>query len=269
MKLCLCFHCLCESYDDITGDSGELYVSLDDMRGMIEQFLDRGYRFTDLEDPADKTVTITFDDGYANNQLFSGLAQEYNIPYIVFVSAYYTQTGEGFPWMKTASQCYDDMYRFDYYSHHSDRGEGAVVTPDTSPARPITYEELATMNSSDLMEIGCHGYYHQPLSKEYEEYTEPERSQSMAVFGDHLGVKPRYYALANGMYTGRVVRELLQNFSKVLTIDGTAYRPKDKVVHRLSLTSPNASAPLMDQVDKSMRFLRQVKRAFRTRRRLI
>ena len=51
MKLCLCFHCLCESYDDISGDSGELYVSLDDMREMIEQFLARGYTFSGLEDP--------------------------------------------------------------------------------------------------------------------------------------------------------------------------------------------------------------------------
>jgi peptidoglycan/xylan/chitin deacetylase (PgdA/CDA1 family) len=269
MKLCLCFHCLCESYDDISSDSGELFVSLEDLRGLIEQFLARGYTFSDLEDQADNTVSITFDDGYANNQLFTKLAEEYKIPFVVFVSAYYTQTGEGFPWMKTEGQSYDEMYRFNYYSHHSARGQSAAITPDTSQERPMTYDELAAMNSSNLMEIGCHGYYHQPLSKEYEEYTEPERSQSMAVFGDHLGVKPRYYALANGMYTGRVVRELLQNFSKVLTIDGTAYRPKDKVVHRLSLTSPNASAPLMDQVDKSMRFLRQVKRAFRTRRRLI
>jgi peptidoglycan/xylan/chitin deacetylase (PgdA/CDA1 family) len=239
------------------------------MRGLIEQFLARGYTFSDLEDPADDTVSITFDDGYANNLLFTTLAEEYKIPFVVFVSAYYTQTGEGFPWMKSSGQSYDEMHRFDYYSHHSARGEGAVITLDTSPERPMTYEELATMNGSDLMEIGCHGYYHQPLSKEYEEYTDPERSRSMAVFDDHLGVRPRYYALANGMYTKRVVRELLQNFSKVFTIDGTAYRPKNKVVHRLSLTSPNTSPPLIDQVDKSMRLLRQVKRAFRTRRRLI
>jgi peptidoglycan/xylan/chitin deacetylase (PgdA/CDA1 family) len=239
------------------------------MREMIEQFLARGYRFTDLEDPSDKTVTITFDDGYANNLLFSALAQEYNIPYIVFVSAYYTQTGTGFPWMDPNQKNYDQMYQFDYYSHHEDLGGSAVAKSESPQARPITINELSSLISTGLMELGCHGYYHQPLSKEFERYTENERSRSMSVFNDHLDANPRYYALANGVYTGRVVRDLLKTFDKVLTIDGMAFRSKDKVVHRLSLTSPDTSAPLSDQIDKSMRFIRQVKRAFRTRRRLI
>jgi peptidoglycan/xylan/chitin deacetylase (PgdA/CDA1 family) len=268
MKLCLCFHCLCESYDDVSGESGELYVSLDDMQGMIEQFLARGYRFSDLADPADNTVTITFDDGYANNLLFSKLAQEYEIPYIVFVSAYYTQTGAGFPWMDPNQKNYEQMYQFDYYSHHENLGDSSVAKEESPQAQPMTYEELKSLTDTGLMEIGCHGYYHQPLSKEFEGYTEDELSRSMSVFNEHLNVNPRYFALANGMYTGRVVRDLLKTFDKVLTIDGTAFRAKDKVVHRLSLTSPDTTAPLSDQIDKSMRFARQVKRAIRTRRRL-
>ena len=36
MKLCLCFHCLCKSYEEVTGDAQELFVSLEDMRGLIE-----------------------------------------------------------------------------------------------------------------------------------------------------------------------------------------------------------------------------------------
>ena len=89
MKLCLCFHCLCASYEGLTGGAQELFVSLDDMRDLIEQLLTRGYRFSTVEDPADNTVAITFDDGYYNNLLFGELSRTYNIPYVIFVSAYY------------------------------------------------------------------------------------------------------------------------------------------------------------------------------------
>lgn len=268
MKLCLCFHCLCESYDDVSGEARELFVSLADMRDMIEHFLARGYTFSNLEDPAENTISITFDDGYADNLLFSGLAQQYNIPFVVFVAAYYTQTGEGFPWLKTDSQSYAQMHQFDYYAHHQERGGSQSNTRDTSPERPMTFDELSTLTSSGLAEIGCHGYYHQPLSKGFEKYTGQEQSLAMSILDERLGVKPRYYALANGMYTGNVVRQLLKTFSRVFTIDGTAYRPNDKVIHRLSLVNPNISGPLNEQIARSMRFARQAKRAIRVKRRL-
>lgn len=268
MKLCLCFHCLCESYDDLTGEAQELFVSLADMRDMIEQLLASGYTFSNVEDAADNTIAITFDDGYANNLLFNDLAQEYNIPFVVFVSAYYIQTGEGFPWLKSDGQSYGQMHQFDYYAHHQERGGSQRTTPDTSPQRPLTFEELSALTGSGLAEIGCHGYYHQPLSKGFEKYLQQEQSVAMSILGDRLGVKPRYFALANGMYTGQVVRQLLKTFTRVFTIDGMAYRPTDNVIHRLSLTNPNISSPLSEQIAKGMRFARQVKRAIRVKRRL-
>ena len=269
MKLCLCFHCLCDSYDDLKGEDQELFVSLADMREMIEQFLARGFTFSNLEDPADNTIAITFDDGYANNLLFNDLAQQYDIPFVVFVSAYYNQTGERFPWLKTDWQSYSQMYQFDYYAHHRDRVNGQIGIQDTSTERPMTFDELSALSGSGLAEIGCHGYYHQPLSKEFEQYAQQEQSLAMSVLEDRVGVKPRYFALANGMYTGKVVRQLLKTFTKVLTIDGTGYRPNDSVIHRLSLTNPNISSPLGEQIDKSMRFARQVKRTIRVKRRLL
>ena len=161
------------------------------------------------------------------------------------------------------------MHRFDYYSHHLEKPNNLAVTLDTSPERPMTYDELSILSNTGLAEIGCHGYYHQPLSKEFERYTEQEQSLSMSVFAENLGMSPRYYALANGMYTKRVVRHLLQTFTKVLTIDGTAFRPNDKVIHRLSLTNPRLSGSLSEQVAKSMRFARQARRIIRSKRRLL
>ena len=56
MNLCLCFHCLCESYDEVTGEAQELFVSLADMRELIERLLERGYRFSSVDDPGGDTV---------------------------------------------------------------------------------------------------------------------------------------------------------------------------------------------------------------------
>ena len=268
MKLCLCFHCLCESYEGLTGAAQELFVSLADMRDLIEQLSDRGYRFSTVDDPADNTVAITFDDGYQNNLLFSELAQEYGIPYVVFVSAYYTQSGEGFPWLDAEGQSYAEMYQFDYYAHHEEASGRPKPPKDASPHRPLTIDELSNLASTGLAEIGCHGYFHQPLSKGYEAYLGQEMSLSLSFLDHELGAKPRYYALANGMYTGQVMRELLKSFSKVFTIEGLPYRPKDRVVHRMSLVSPNVSSPLVEQIDHSMNFARQLKRTLRTRRRM-
>lgn len=268
MKLCLCFHCLCESYDKVSGEAQELFVSLPDMKELIEVLLGRGYRFTTVDDPADNTVTITLDDGYHNNLLFGELAQRYNIPYVVFVSTYYTQSGAGFPWLSAESQSYAQMYQFDYYAHH-ERADGNPSPPrDTSPHRPLTFDELSKLASTGLAEIGCHGHYHQPLSKAFENYLNQEQTLALSALNDGLGTKPRYYALANGMYTGPVVRDLLKTFAKVFTIDGLPYRAKDRVVHRISLTSPSVSASLIEQIDTATFFPRRVKRNLRTRRRL-
>ena len=268
MKLCLCFHCLCESYDGLTGSDRELFVSLADMRELIEQLQARGYKFSTLEDPADNTVSITFDDGYFNNLLFTELSQEYSIPYVVFVSAYYPLSGQGFPWLGANGSGYSQMYQFDYYDHHRGPSKVGDASRDTSPHRPLTFDELSTMTGNTLAEIGCHGYYHQPLSQEFEKYLEQEMSLALAVFESELDTKPRYYALANGMYTGQVVRELLKAFTKVFTIDGLPYGPKDKVIHRISLTSPSVSLPLIEQIDTATFLPRRFKRAVRTRRRL-
>lgn len=269
MKLCLCFHCLCESYEGLTGTSQELFVSLADMREMIEGFLDRGYKFSTLEDPAENTVAITFDDGYFNNLLFTELAQEYSIPYVIFVPAYYPLSGEGFPWLRADTDSYSCMHRFDYYAHHDGTVGDRQPLVDTSQERPLTFDELSTMTKSGLVDIGCHGYYHQPLSKGFEKYLEQEESLALSVLYDRLSVKPKYFGLANGMYTGHVVRELLKTFTRVFTIDGRPYRPKDRIIHRMSLTNPNVSGPLVEQIDRNMNFARQLKRAVRTKRRLL
>ena len=264
MSLCLLFHCLCESYDDIPAFGQELFVSTPDLRSMIEELSDRGYRFGPLEDPGRNTVSITFDDGYYNNVLFGDLAQSYSVPYLIFLPAYYNQSGDPFPWFSNNGQRYEDIHLFDYYENYDElrRSQGGEAPEDL--VRPMTFAELATMGESDLVEFGCHGYYHQPLSQEYEHYVGQERDLGMRSLQENLGIKPRYFSLSNGMYTKGVVQELLWTFDRVLTIEGRPFRSHDRIIHRITLSNPNVSGPLVQQIDRHLKPLRQLRRAVRT-----
>jgi hypothetical protein len=85
---------------------------------MIQDLLGRGYRFTTLDDPEPNTVTITFDDGYYNNVLFTELSETYRIPYVIFLAAYYNLTGAGFPWFVNQGEYYSQVQTFDLYKYH-------------------------------------------------------------------------------------------------------------------------------------------------------
>ncbi len=268
MKLCLCFHCLCESYDSVPSRGQELFISIPDLRELIEQLKERGYRFAPIDDAGDQTVTITFDDGYYNNRLFGGLSTEYSIPFVLFVSAYYLSSGTGFPWLNIAGQSYDQMHEFDYYAYFGANGD-SVRSPETDTAvRPMTFSELETLAKSCQMEVGCHGYYHQPLSSRFENRLAQERDSSMATLRESLEVSPRYFSLANGQYSKSVMRELLHSFEKVFTIDGRPVRSNGRVVHRMSLVSPVLGGPLIQQIDSALAPARRIKRALRTARNL-
>ena len=269
MKLCLLFHCLCESYEEAPQQGRELFVSLSDAQAMVEQLLERGYRFSPLEDSSPDTVTVTFDDGYYNNILFSEVSRSYNIPYIIFVSAYYVLSGEGFPWFLVEGEDYARMHEFDYYNQRGGLQAVAQAAKRVSDlTRPMTFKELEVLRSAGQVEIGCHGYYHQPLSGKYEMYTKQETDLALSALDENLGIRPRYFGLANGMYTRNVVRELLKVFERVCTSDGRPFRTGDKVIHRLSLINPNTGGPLVQQIDRSLTPIRQIRRAIRTAGRL-
>lgn len=268
MKLCLLLHCLCESYDEIPHHGKDLFVSVSDMRTLAEELLTRGYKFAPPDDPAPDTVTLTFDDGYYNNYLFREIASSYSIPYTIFVSAHYVLSGEGFPWFMNDGKSYSRLHDFDYYSDYDSLRARRGDEQPSPTHRPLSIAELRDLASTGLMEVGCHGYYHQPLSSKYRKYLPRERDLALEGLDKSLGLKPRYYAMANGLYTRSVVRELLKTFDRVFTSDGRPTKPRDRVIHRLNLVNPNIGGPLVRQIDKHLMALRQLKRTVRTTRRL-
>ena len=264
MKLCLLFHCLCESYDDIPAYGQDLFVSLPDLRSMIEELSARGYRFGSLEDPGQDTVSITFDDGYYNNVLFGDLAHSYSIPYLIFVPAYYNQTGDPFPWFSNNGRRYKDIHLFDFYEHFDQEHQEQDGEEPDQLVRPMTFPELSSVVESGLAEIGCHGYYHQALSPEFEHYLPQERDLALSCLEENLGIKPRYFSLSNGAYTKGVIRELLKTFDRVLTTDARPYRSGDDIIHRITLINPNMAGPLVQQVDWHVTPIKRMRRAVRT-----
>lgn len=247
----------------------DLFVSLEDMADMIEELLRRGYRFSDIEDKSHKTITVTFDDGYHNNLLFKELAQHYNIPYLIFIPSYYTKSGHSFPWMEVDGPTYSGMHDFDYYYHFSGREKASDLSArPLDEHRPMNFQELNELLKDGLSEIGCHGYYHQPLSKSYQHRLESERDLGFKVLHENLNITPRYFALANGMYTPLVLNGLLDIFERVMTIDGKPYKPHHRVIHRISLINPQLGGHLIKQIDKNLHPARQLKRSIRVLRRM-
>lgn len=264
MNLCLLFHCLCESYDGMPEREQELFVSLPDLEAMIVELTRRGYSFGTLDQLGSKTATITFDDGYYNNVLFEKLSKSYDIPYFVFVSAYYILTGNIFPWFQEGRPEYSGLEFIDYFEYFADTQNIQSSGAGDDMIRPMTFAELDTLNKSELVEIGCHGFYHQPLSEDYERYLGQERDLAMACLQDSLAIKPRYFSLANGAYTKRVMHELLETFDRVFTIEGRPYRRNSDVVHRITLINPMIAGPLVQQIDRHLMPLRQMRRVVRS-----
>ena len=86
------------------------------MEAMIEELKKRGFSFGRLNDTSRKTVIVTFDGGYYNNILFEKLARSRDVPYLVFTSAYYNQTGNMFPWFQSQGD-YSGHKFADYYEY--------------------------------------------------------------------------------------------------------------------------------------------------------
>jgi len=234
------------------------------MEAMIEELKKRGFSFGRLDDTSRKTITVTFDDGYYNNILFEKLAQSHDVPYLMFTSAYYNQSGNMYPWFQSHGGDYSGHKFPDYYEYFSDSRNAQEPGTEDDLVRPMTFAELDELNRSDLVEIGCHGYFHQPLSQPYEQYLSSERDLAMACLKDGLSITPRYFSLANGAYTKRVMSELLESFERVFTIEGRPYRRRSSVVDRITLLNPTTAGPLTEQIDRHLKPLRQIRRTVRS-----
>lgn len=145
-------------------DPHQLCVSPENFYGQI-RFLKENFRVVPLVQLArevrskklkNKTVAITFDDGYADN-LHNALPilQEHNIPATIFITAGHIGSNKPFYWDENTSP--------------EDRG------------RPMTVDEVKTLAMARLIEIGGHTINHPKLAKlpENEQFQEISRGKQI------------------------------------------------------------------------------------------
>lgn len=121
----------------------------------------------------EKTVAITFDDGYADN-LYAALPvlEEINVPATIFITAGNIDSQEDFYWDKNTNK--------------EDRG------------RPMTVEELKKMSAHPLIEIGAHTIHHPNLRKVNIDEQSAEINQSKVVLEKILDKKISGFAYPFG-----------------------------------------------------------------------
>ncbi len=151
-------------------DPHRLCVSPENFREQIK-FLKENFRIVPLvqlvrevrsKKLKNKTMAITFDDGYADN-LHNALPilQEYNIPATIFLTAGHVGQEGPFYWDKSAP--------------FEDRG------------RPMTIDEVNTLSKSHIIEIGGHTISHPKLTKILENEQFKEISEGKGIIEEMLG----------------------------------------------------------------------------------
>lgn len=110
-----------------------------------------------------KTVAITFDDGYADN-LYNALPilLEHNIPATIFITAGHIGSDKPFYW--------------DEKTFPEDRG------------RPMTTNEAKTLSTARLIEIGGHTISHPKLAKLLENEQSQEISRGKQIIEETLNI---------------------------------------------------------------------------------
>lgn len=155
---------------DTKNDPHRLCVSPENFREQIK-FLKANFRIVPLvqfvmevrsKKLKNKTMAITFDDGYADN-LHNALPilQEYNIPATIFLTTGHMGQEGPFYWDES--------------------------TPSEDRGRPMTTDEVKTLSGARIIEIGGHTISHPKLAKIPENEQFKEISEGKRITEEILG----------------------------------------------------------------------------------
>lgn len=130
------------------------------------------YYLKEGEEIPEKSVVITFDDGYKNT--FSNaypILEKYKMPATVFLAAGYIGSKGLFPWLESfrGSSCFEDL-------------------------SPMNWEEVIELHNSNI-EIGSHTFYHKFLPRINRNEIEEEVLKSQSVIAEKIGTIARSFAL--------------------------------------------------------------------------
>jgi len=158
-----------------------------------------------------RSVVITFDDGYANN-LYNAvpLLRQYSLPATIFISTRLVENQELFPFDKLAflknrgvftSDSYTSM-PLDLFEHTLDKVWPSVrnyITPEQyQTLRPMTVREVKQL-PDDIVELGAHTQSHVILRNESRERRNREIVSSIKQTADWMRAPVRTFSYPNGL----------------------------------------------------------------------
>lgn len=262
--LCLAFHAMRE--DIATPEiNSNLFISVSEMDHLMGRLQGLGYKFVlpEERDKFDKTCSVTFDDGYANNALFLKIAEKYSIPFVVFLSGINIEKGLPFLWDLKESE------KNNHWSWKKDDYERQYLLVQTSTIdklrssehyRPFTLKELTDLSKSSLFFISNHTFSHTPFSSSYSRNFKQEIDFCKEYFKNFKNYLSEDIALPCGLFTLGWMEELKKNFKRIYTINEGVSKIEGQVIHRVSLESPLVAGDLLAQIEKSMKPKRYLKK---------
>lgn len=216
------------------------FLALDDLRRMIEYFLEAGFSFVSPDDVLagldanGHGVLLSFDDGYFNNVRAFDLLREYNLPGTLAVATGFVAEGKGFWWdvawregrrrgvadLEGLLQRWERMPGAARDREIEERFGPAAWIPAGDLDRPLTPDELQELAAQPGVFIANHTARHAPLSLVSAETAAAEIETAQEQLAVWTGSAPRTIAYPNGRYNPdirRLVREM--GFSLILSSD--------------------------------------------------
>lgn len=176
-----------------------------------------------------RSVSLTFDDGYANNlEVAYPLLRKFDIPATIFLSTAYMETGEFFPFLKLKLIRLDDTadlvvsplanYRsspIDEVIGTADRwwkqAQKGLTNDQIRTLRPLQVEEIRRVDSK-LINFGAHSNTHCILKNESDQRRREEIQTSIRKVTQWTGQACRLFSYPNGQRGdfGEVDRQALR-----------------------------------------------------------
>jgi len=217
----LCYHGVCE--DRLAGNAWVpgYFVTRSAFERQL-QYLQRNARVLPLGEATahlangslpPRSVSLTFDDGYANNLFLAyPLLREYGMPATIFLSSAYIESGELYPFLKLhlirlskiSVGHPTPVYKTDpldtvvkWAARWWPEVEGKLTVDQCTSLRPLTVAEVRA-SDPHLIEFGAHSHTHCILNNETRERRREEIRSSLDRIAQWTGRPVRLFSYPNG-----------------------------------------------------------------------
>ncbi len=189
----------------------------------------------------DKSVLITFDDGYLNNYTYAyPLLKKYGMTGVIFVVTGWVGEGEVRPRMDNAGEAELPPY----YVHEESK---RLVAAGETDKVIVRWSELQEMDASGIMQVHCHTHTHTRWDKESKTREEKianishELEQSKALISQHLNKEDVYICWPQGFFDDDYKQAARDNgFQYFFTTDAYGFNKplgNKEHIHRIAVSN--------------------------------